>query len=100
MTSEREEDEFYDPFPEIVEIEVTDSLDLHAFAPKDVKRLVENYLREASQKGFSLVRIIHGKGFGVQKEIVRSILEKSELADSFSDAETWGATIVRLKQNS
>lgn len=97
MTIDREEDDLYDPFPEPVKIEVTDSLDLHAFSPKEVKKLVENYLELASQRNFAVVRIIHGKGIGVQKALVRSILERSDLVDSFSDAESWGATIVKFK---
>ncbi|HCA58173.1 MAG TPA: DNA mismatch repair protein MutS, partial [Blastocatellia bacterium] len=66
------------PFPETVELEITDSLDLHAFHPKDVKAVTEAYLEEARKKGFRLVRLIHGKGVGVQREIVRSVLAETD----------------------
>ena len=86
------------PFPEPVEIEITDSLDLHAFAPRDVKAVVEAYLEEARKKNFTTVRIIHGKGIGVQREIVRNVLSESEYVASFKNADeysgSWGATIV------
>ncbi len=52
------------PFPEPFELEITDTLDLHAFAPRDVKSVTETYLSEAYQKGIRIVRIIHGKGIG------------------------------------
>ncbi len=58
-----EEFDLNNPFSEPFELEITDSLDLHAFAPRDVKSVVEIYLSEAYQKGFRLVRIIHGKGY-------------------------------------
>lgn len=88
------------PFPEPFEIEITDTLDLHAFAPRDVKSVVEAYLEEARKKNFRTVRIIHGKGIGVQREIVRSVLAESEFVKSFKNADeysgSWGATIVYL----
>ena len=86
------------PFPEPFEIEITDSLDLHAFSPKDVKSVVQNYLQEAHKKGFRLVKIIHGKGIGVQREIVRNILAETDFVKSFKNAPEFssgrGATIV------
>ena len=86
------------PFPEPVELEITDSIDLHAFAPRDVKAVTEAYLEEAYRKGFRLVRIIHGKGIGVQRETVRKVLEKTLFVKSFKTADelsgSWGATIV------
>lgn len=91
----------FDPFPEPVEIEITDSLDLHPFAPRDVKSVVQNYLVEANIKGFKLVRIIHGKGIGVQREIVRKILSETDFVKSFKTGDefsgNWGATIVTFK---
>jgi dsDNA-specific endonuclease/ATPase MutS2 len=96
--NELQDEEF---FPETVEIEITDSFDLHSFAPQDVKRIIEEYLILAHEKGFRVVRIIHGKGVGVQREIVRSILAKTEFVESFKDAPAfsghWGATIVQFK---
>ncbi|HEX7771164.1 MAG TPA: Smr/MutS family protein [Pyrinomonadaceae bacterium] len=89
------------PFPEPVEIEITDVFDLHTIPPRDVKAVVEEYLRLAHEKGFRCVRIIHGKGIGVQREMVRSILARtpfvSEWTDAPPDAGGLGATLVTLK---
>lgn len=89
------------PFPEIVEIEITDSLDLHAFHPRDVKAVVIEYLKEAHKKGFRVVRIIHGKGVGVQRETVRKVLAETDFVKSFKNAPefsgSWGATIAVFK---
>ena len=88
------------PFPEPVEIEITDIFDLHTIPPRDVKRVVEEYLQLAHEKGFGSVRIIHGKGIGVQREMVRSILARtpfvSDWTDAPPDAGGLGATIVRF----
>ncbi|MEP7075088.1 MAG: Smr/MutS family protein [Acidobacteriota bacterium] len=93
--------EFDHPFPGPVEIEITDSIDLHAFRPQETKAVVEAYLTEARKKGFKLVRIIHGKGIGVQREIVRKLLEKKDFVKAFKDAPefsgNWGATIVEFR---
>ncbi len=91
---------FENPFPEPVEIEITDSFDLHSFSPKDIRAVVEAYLAEAHKKGFGSVRIIHGKGVGVQREIVRNVLSETDFVKSFKNAPefsgSWGATIVVL----
>ena len=88
------------PFPEPVEIEITDSLDLHSFSPKDIRTVTEAYLAEAHKKGFATVRIIHGKGVGIQREIVRKVLSETDFVRSFKNAPefsgSWGATIVLL----
>jgi len=92
------------PFPEPVEIEITDVFDLQTIPPRDVKRVVEEYLRLAHEKGFRSVRIIHGKGIGVQREMVRSILARTDFVvdwtDAPPDAGGLGATIVRLTTSS
>ena len=92
------------PFPEPVEIEITDVFDLHTIPPRDVKVVVEEYLRLAHEKGFKAVRIIHGKGIGVQREMVRSILARTSFVldwtDAPPDAGGLGATIVHLSQSS
>lgn len=92
-----------DPFPEPVEIEITDVFDLHTIQPREVKAVVQEYLEEAHNKGFLTVRIIHGKGIGVQRELVRSILAKTSFVLDWTDAPAgaggWGATIVRLRQS-
>lgn len=94
-------DNHENPFPEPVEIEITDSLDLHAFQPRDVRAVTEAYLEEARKKGFRIVRIIHGKGVGVQREIVRKVLSETEFVKSFKNGDefsgNWGATIAEFK---
>jgi|SRR6185369_6050145 len=98
------QDDNYDdtPFPEPVVIEITDVFDLHTIPPREVKVVVEEYLREAHLKGFRVVRIIHGKGIGVQRGIVRSVLSRSsfvlEWSDAPPDAGGLGATIARLSE--
>ncbi len=88
------------PFPEPVEIEITDSIDLHSFQPRDVKAVVEAYLEEARKKKFRFVRIIHGKGIGVQREIVRQVLAEKDFVKTFKNADefsgSWGATLVEF----
>ena len=90
----------YNPFPDPVEIEITDVFDLHTFQPRDVKSVVEEYLQQAHERGFLSVRIIHGKGIGVQREMVRSILARTPFVLDWTDAPPeaggLGATIVRL----
>jgi dsDNA-specific endonuclease/ATPase MutS2 len=86
---------------EPVRIPITDVFDLHSVPPRDVKDVVEEYLAEAHRLGFKALRIIHGRGIGVQREIVRSVLDGTEFVLSFQDAPAeaggWGATIVTLK---
>ena len=86
---------------EPVRIPITDVFDLHSVPPRDVKLVVEAYLEEARKLGFTGLRIIHGRGVGVQREIVRSILSKTDFVESFGDAPAeaggWGATIVTLR---
>ena len=95
------DDDDFDPYPEPVVIEITDIFDLHTIPPREIKPVVEEYLREAHRKGLRVVRIIHGKGIGVQREIVRSILSKSPYVSSYQDGGLesggWGATIAVLK---
>jgi dsDNA-specific endonuclease/ATPase MutS2 len=90
----------FNPFPEPVTIPITDVFDLHTIPPRDVKMVVEEYLREAQIAGFRSVRIIHGKGIGVQRELVRAILAKTQFVTDWTDAPPeaggLGATIVRL----
>jgi dsDNA-specific endonuclease/ATPase MutS2 len=94
------DDDYFDPFPEPVEIEITDIFDLHTIPPREVKPVVEEYLREAHRKGFRVVRIIHGKGIGVQREMVRSILARTSFVEDWTDAPPdaggLGATIVKF----
>ncbi len=88
------------PFREPVVIEITDVFDLHTIPPREVKAVVEEYLREAHALGFPVVRIIHGKGVGVQREIVRTILSRTPFVHDWTDAPPdaggMGATIVQF----
>jgi dsDNA-specific endonuclease/ATPase MutS2 len=85
---------------EPVRIPITDIFDLHSVPPRDVQPIVQEYLEEAHRAGFKALRIVHGRGIGVQREMVRSILAKTPFVESFSDAPEeaggWGATIVTL----
>jgi dsDNA-specific endonuclease/ATPase MutS2 len=87
---------------EPVEIVVGDVLDLHAFAPRDTQAAVEAYLEEAHRKRLTVLRIIHGRGIGVQRETVRNVLARTPWVAYFSDAPAeaggWGATIVTLRE--
>src|ERR1044072_870821 len=89
------------PLSQPVETEITDVFDLHTIPPRDVKRVVEEYLLLAREKGFKAVRISHGKGIGVQRETVRSFLAVTGFVFAWTDAPReaggLGATIVRLK---
>jgi dsDNA-specific endonuclease/ATPase MutS2 len=100
MTND-DEIEPFNPFPEPIDLEITDSLDLHSFQPREVKGVVQNYLSEARKKGFRLVRIIHGKGIGVQREIVRQVLSETDFVKSYKTADefsgSWGATVVEFR---
>ncbi len=91
----------FDPFPAPVQLEITDIFDLHTIAPRDVGRAVVAYLEEAHRAGFRSVRLIHGKGKGVQREMVRSILARTPFVADFTDAPPqaggWGATIAHFK---
>jgi DNA-nicking Smr family endonuclease len=86
---------------EPVPLPIEDSLDLHAFAPKDVGPVVDEYLKEAAGRGFREVRLIHGRGMGAQRASVRSLLAGHPLVLRFFDAPPerggWGATVVMLK---
>ena len=78
------------------EVPIEDSIDLHAFQPAEIHIVVEEYLYQAVQRGFREVRIIHGRGIGMQREIVRSILSKHPSVISFQDLPDRGSTLVRL----
>ncbi len=90
-----------DPFLEPVPIPVEDVLDLHSVSPKDVKAVVEEYLIEANRLGLKALRIIHGRGIGVQREVVRGVLARTPFVLTHGDAPLeaggWGATVVTLR---
>jgi dsDNA-specific endonuclease/ATPase MutS2 len=84
-----------------VHIPIEDALDLHAFAPRDIPSVVAEYLEAARARGFTEVRLIHGRGIGVQRARVRSVLDRHHLVASYADAPPErggpGATVVRLR---
>jgi dsDNA-specific endonuclease/ATPase MutS2 len=86
---------------EPVRIPITDVFDLHSVQPKEVEEVVEAYLEEAHRMGLKAVRIIHGRGIGVQRQIVRAVLARTPFVASYGDAPPeaggWGATIVTLR---
>lgn len=86
--------------PPIV-VPIDDHLDLHPFQPKDILGVVEEYLAQCKEAGFQEVRLIHGKGKGVQRNLIRALLATHNNVESFHDAPleagSWGATIVILK---
>lgn len=91
---------FDDPFDEPVRIEIRDVFDLHSIPPRQVGEVVEEYLIEARVHGYRYVRIIHGKGIGVQRDIVRAILDRTPFVRRYHDAPPeaggLGATIAEL----
>jgi dsDNA-specific endonuclease/ATPase MutS2 len=82
-------------------IPITDVFDLHSVPPRDVKAVVDEYLEEAHRLGLKALRIIHGRGIGVQREIVRQVLGAKPYVADFRDAPAeaggWGATLVTLR---
>jgi DNA-nicking Smr family endonuclease len=89
------------PFNGPVVVPIQDTIDLHPFAPNQIPSVIEEYIGECLRSGIYEVRIIHGRGMGVQRNIVRSLLEQHASVVSFQDAPPeaggWGATVVRLK---
>ena len=87
--------------PEPIILPIEDSLDLHPFAPRDVRSVVAEYLAQAVVRGFREVRLVHGKGTGTQRAIVRSVLARHPAVVEFFDGPPerggWGATVVRLR---
>ena len=88
------------PFPDPVDVPIEDALDLHAFAPREIPDVVTAYLEAAAAAGFREVRLIHGRGQGVQRRRVHEVLAASPLVERFADATPerggWGATIAIL----
>jgi len=84
-----------------IRIPIEDVLDLHSVSPRDVAAAVEEYLLEAHRAGFKALRIIHGRGIGVQRELVRKILAATPFVADFRDAPAeaggWGATLVTFR---
>jgi DNA-nicking Smr family endonuclease len=87
----------------VVKLAIEDVLDLHTFRPKDIPDLLDNYFTECIKAGIFSVRVIHGKGKGIQKKRVQGILEKNSMVRAFKEAPPeaggWGATSVELSRN-
>jgi len=83
-------------------VPIEDQIDLHAFAPRDIPSVVEAYIEAAAGAGFREVRVIHGRGRGVQRGIVQATLERHPNVEEFRDdtGSHLGATFVRLRQKS
>jgi len=102
QTNEIEPEDDVEPDPDRpVEIPLEDSIDLHSFPPRDVPDVVDAYLEAVSNKGFTEVRLIHGRGIGVQRDRVQKLLARHHLVSGFHDAPPdrggWGATVAYLK---
>ena len=86
---------------EAIELEITDVLDLHSFPPSEIGDLVRDYLEEALRRGLTSLRIVHGRGKGVQRRRVRALLERHPRVRAFGDAPGeaggWGATWLELE---
>lgn len=84
-----------------VQLPIEDALDLHAFAPADIPSVVEEYLQAAHEAGFREVRLIHGRGRGIQRGIVQNVLEMHPLVSEFWDdpGSHLGATVARLHES-
>lgn len=80
-------------------VPIEDSIDLHAFLPRDIPSVVDEYVTAASEAGLREVRLIHGRGKGVQRGIVQAVLEKHPLVVAFRDAPEshLGATVAELR---
>lgn len=82
-------------------VEIEDCIDLHGFQPRDVLNVVEDYLEAALEKGYTEVRLIHGRGKGVQRARVQALLARHPAVASYRDAPAtrggWGATVVTLR---
>ena len=87
---------------EPLKLAIEDVLDLHTFHPKDIPDLLQDYFCECIKAGIVSVRIIHGKGKGIQKRRVQKLLKENSVVVSFKDAPPeaggWGATLVKLKR--
>jgi len=98
--SDSPDDPFEAPDEEPIVVPIEDALDLHPFAPRDIPSVVESYLEAACAAGFREVRLIHGRGKGVQRERVRQLLRAHPRVRAFRDAPMerggWGATLVEL----
>jgi DNA-nicking Smr family endonuclease len=89
------------PNDDPVRVPIEDAIDLHSFAPQDVISVVDEYLRAAREAGFTQVRLIHGRGKGMQRADIQRLLREHALVDQYWDAPEshLGATLVRLRRD-
>ena len=91
-------------FREPVRLPITDVFDLHSVPPKDAEAVVEEYLHECYRLGLTEIRVIHGRGIGVQRAMVRIVLARTKFVSWFADAPAeaggWGATVITLHKKS
>jgi dsDNA-specific endonuclease/ATPase MutS2 len=96
-----DDDDPSEPDENPIEIPITDTLDLHPFRPAEVREVAREYLLQARARGFTQVRLIHGRGIGVQREGIRALLASLDFVRDFHDADGsgggWGATVVLLQ---
>jgi DNA-nicking Smr family endonuclease len=94
-------DPTHEPSGEAVVLPVTGEIDLHTFAPRDVPSVVEEYLVACREHGLLDVRLVHGRGTGAQRAVVRRLLASLAWVESFRDAAPhsggWGATVATLR---
>jgi dsDNA-specific endonuclease/ATPase MutS2 len=92
------------PFPDPVQIPISDAIDLHLFRASEIGEVVGAYLEAAVEAGFREVRLIHGRGKGVQRGRVQHLLSRSPYVERFADAPAesggWGATLAWLRPGS
>jgi DNA-nicking Smr family endonuclease len=92
------------PFSEPVRLPIEDHLDLHAFRPSEISGVVDAYLEAAQEAGYREVRLIHGRGKGIQRAQVQALLARDPRVERFADAPPgrggWGATLVWLRNRS
>lgn len=101
-------DASHDPSPDVddpelhepLRLPITDVFDLHSVPAKDAEAVVEEYLHECYRLGLTKIRVIHGRGIGVQRAMVRMVLQRTKFVSRFADAPAeaggWGATVITL----
>jgi len=86
-----------------IQVPITGELDLHTFDPRDVRDLIDDYFSACREAGIYSVRVVHGKGSGILRSRVASILKRHPQVQTFRtappEAGGWGATVVELKKN-
>ena len=87
------------PHDGVFEVPIEDSIDLHAFRPADVREVARDYLAAAYERGFTEVRLIHGRGRGVQRALIQQMLASLDFVFGWRDDAHLGATVVVLASN-